>query len=303
MYQIQEFKSNGSDFIVLENADKSNQLTINLNEGGRVTLFKHQGHIIISDLETTSYSENFAAAILFPFANRIKDGMYSFKNNHYELPRNEGLNQNAIHGLVYDQLFSIGKREEKESHGLVALSYENQEFASGFPFRYLIEFTYVLSDFGLKLKFNIKNVGENTFPFTLGWHPYFKSTKISESYLKFHAINKFVVDDRGIVTGKSILNEALKLQLGDVVLDDVYEVSSNMAEFVTPMYKVKIQTVGDDNYLQIFTPKESNAIAIEPMVGISDSFNHKIGLKELAPNKNYQKEWSLAITSLIQNKK
>ena len=39
----------------------------------------------------------------------------------------------------------------------------------------------------------------------------------------------------------------------------------------------------------------TNAIAIEPMTGVSDSFNNKIGLKELSPGQCYGIEWQVNI--------
>jgi aldose 1-epimerase len=39
----------------------------------------------------------------------------------------------------------------------------------------------------------------------------------------------------------------------------------------------------------------TNAIAIEPMTGVSDSFNNKIGLKELSPGQCYEIEWQVNI--------
>jgi aldose 1-epimerase len=50
-----------------------------------------------------------------------------------------------------------------------------------------------------------------------------------------------------------------------------------------------------ENFLQLYTPINTNAIAIEPMTGISDSFNNKIGLKELLPDECYGIEWQIFI--------
>jgi len=50
-----------------------------------------------------------------------------------------------------------------------------------------------------------------------------------------------------------------------------------------------------ENFLQLYTPMNTNAIAIETMTGVSDSFNNKIGLKELSPRKNYDIEWVITV--------
>jgi aldose 1-epimerase len=45
--------------------------------------------------------------------------------------------------------------------------------------------------------------------------------------------------------------------------------------------------------LQLYTPKGLPLIAIEPMTGISNSFNNKIGLQVLKPNETYSITWNV----------
>jgi len=66
-------------------------------------------------------------------------------------------------------------------------------------------------------------------------------------------------------------------------------------EFYTPEYDLVLTSSEKENFLQLYTPMNTNAIAIEPMTGVSDSFNNKIGLKELFPGKNYDIEWVIVV--------
>jgi len=302
MYKFQKSITKTSNCVVLTNTDQSNKLVINLNEGARVNLYKHKGNPIISDLKNSSYSSSYAGAILFPFANRVKDGKYAFNNKNYELICNEPVNNNAIHGLVYNKVFSILDFEEKDNSVSVVLNYKEDDYTDGFPFKYSISVTYILSDQGLKLRIHIKNEGKHTFPFTLGWHPYFMSCDISQSQLILNSVKQFTTDTRGIVNEDGQTDHTSRFVLGGIQLDDGYAVASDMLEFITPRYHLKMQTDGSDNYLQVYTPEELNSIAIEPMVGISNSFNHRIGLKELKPNQTFDKEWSLEISSFEDNR-
>ena len=63
----------------------------------------------------------------------------------------------------------------------------------------------------------------------------------------------------------------------------------------------ELRFTANSNYLQLYTPNEIQAIAIEPMTGVSDSFNNKIGLKELNPRENYKIKWSLNILTNAKN--
>ena len=64
---------------------------------------------------------------------------------------------------------------------------------------------------------------------------------------------------------------------------------------LTPDYKVTLDAFGPKSYLQLFTPEDGNSIAIEPMTGVSDSFNNKIGFKVLRPNEAFKTRCTLKI--------
>ncbi|SHE67519.1 hypothetical protein SAMN05444278_10426 [Psychroflexus salarius] len=57
-----------SSLIKLSNSSQSIQLMVAPNEGGRVKSLKFRDYEIIGDLSQTSYQENYASAVLFPFA-------------------------------------------------------------------------------------------------------------------------------------------------------------------------------------------------------------------------------------------
>jgi aldose 1-epimerase len=51
------------------------------------------------------------------------------------------------------------------------------------------------------------------------------------------------------------------------------------------------------NYLQLYTTSHDDAIAIETMTGVSDSFNNGIGLKKLNLGEKFNVKWVLKISS------
>ncbi len=57
-----------SNLIKLSNSSQSIQLMVAPNEGERVKSLKFCEYEIIGDLSQTSYQENYASAVLFPFA-------------------------------------------------------------------------------------------------------------------------------------------------------------------------------------------------------------------------------------------
>ena len=142
---------------------------------------------------------------------------------------------------------------------------------------------------------NWKLDGATTFPFTLGWHPYFLSEDLFNSTLNFDSSQKLVFGERNITTGIESVENKSVFEIKDQQLDDCWMLNSNKIKFNTPRYQLLIESTEEDNFLQLYTPPKSNIIAIEPTTGVSDSFNNEIGLKVLNPDETYNIKWSLNI--------
>jgi len=87
----------------------------------------------------------------------------------------------------------------------------------------------------------------------------------------------------------------MPMQLSNIELDDGFSLSSNTVRFFTPEYNLELKSTSKENILQLYIPRERNAIAIEPMIGAADGFNNKIGLQDLRPNASYNVVWDLII--------
>ena len=80
-------------------------------------------------------------------------------------------------------------------------------------------------------------------------------------------------------------------------IDDAFLIKNNKVVLKTGNYTAKIISSIDNNYLQIYTPKNHKAIAVEPMTGVSDSFNNGIGLRQLDKNEKYKVDWLLDVVA------
>lgn len=297
MYTLLEVEDSTKEYIILSNSDSSSIVKICLDEGGRLTRFSFNNTEVIADEEPSNYKENFASAILFPFTNRIKNGKYVFDNVQYELVCNEKVKTNAIHGLVYDKTFSFLNKEIHSDFARITLAYNENDGCDGFPFKYSIKLEYTLNNSGLFLKVIVKNEDIKPFPFTLGWHPYFLSSNLDKSKLSFNSTEKLISDNHGIVIGKEQMLENMPLALKGRKFDDAYHLQSDMVSFITPNYQLQLKSSALNNYLQIFTPDSKKVIAIEPMTGVSNSFNNNIGKQVLNPEEDFLIEWQMKITN------
>lgn len=283
------------DFVELEDKRRITYAKIHLNLGGSLQKLKIDSHHLIKNLHPLTYNNTYASSILFPFSNRIADGMYYFKEKCYQFEINQTEENNALHGLVYDKTFKLVEQNSKEEEASVKLRYEEKKHTKGFPYTYIIELKYTLTSDNLSLSVTVKNTDTKTFPFTIGWHPYFNSSNLFKSSLHFKSVKSVIFDKRKITLGLKDINIDDKVMIKNKLLDDCYVLNLNEIKFETPNYNFVLSSSEKDNFLQLYTPKHANTIAIEPTTGISNSFNNGIGLKELKPNDDYNIIWNINI--------
>lgn len=281
-------------FVTLKHNNKLTLAKISLNEGGRLKELILKNKTIIKEIDGFKYSKSYASSVLFPFASRIENGKYTFNNKEYKLDCNDS-NKNALHGLVYNKTFKVVEVLETPNFSSVTINYKEKQKINGFPFKYSIALTYTLYKNEITLSVIIKNIDNTSFPFTLGWHPYFISDNLSRSILKFKSDQK-IKFNKNLITQKVIEEKTKKeFKIENKQLDDCFILSTDSVEFITPNYQIEITTNQLENYLQLYTPKDLPLIAIEPMTGISNSFNNKIGLQTLEPNQSHSVSWNVKL--------
>ncbi|WP_369385936.1 aldose 1-epimerase [Nonlabens tegetincola] len=225
----------------------------------------------------------------------MKDGVYNYNGKQLQLDINHKNENNAIHGFIYNKEFEVVDSKTSKSEALITLQYEETQLTKGFPYTYKVQLVYTLSKNGLTLTVVIMNTDSKTFPFTIGWHPYFISEDLYHSTVKFDCTKKVVLGDRMITTGTDDYLNQDHLQIEGKKLDDCFILNSDKIHFRTPAYDLEIASSSKDTYLQLYTPPKENVIAIEPTTGISDSFNNNIGLQTLEPESSYTVKWDLIL--------
>ncbi|MFK5959110.1 MAG: aldose 1-epimerase [Lutibacter sp.] len=294
MFQIKNIQNT----IIITDSITESYAKILLNLGGSLQELILDDKQIIKNLKPLSYDNSFSSAILFPFTCRIKNGNYLFNNNEYHLELNEN-NENALHGLVYNKKFKVVTQETTTDFASITLIYEETQKPKGFPFNFKLFLVYTLSHSSLNLEVKVINSDLTSFPFAIGWHPYFYSSDLFNSFLDFSSSKKLVFDDKMIpikIDEISPINK--KIQIKNTKFDDCYIINYKNLNFETPAYSINISSSSNENYFQLYTPNKINTIAIEPMTGPANSFNNKFGLKVLKPNKTYQLNWKIKLIKL-----
>jgi len=283
------------NYLELSSQNKEIYAKVDLILGGSLQVLKLNKKLIIEDLNPLPYEDTFASSVLFPYASRIKDGKYTFQQKDYTLKINKKEENNAIHGFVYNKTFEILEQKTSKAEASVKIQFIENNTTQGFPFKYTIQLLYTLTKSSLKLKVFIINNDVKPFPFTLGWHPYFYSSDLFNSFLFFNSDKKICFDERLILNGVNEITLEKGFQIKDSKLDDAYILNNNKISFKTPDYEIGISATSSNNFLTIYTPNKENTLAIEPCTGPSNSFNNKMGLQILQPRKEYQLTWEISL--------
>ena len=167
----------------------------------------------------------FHSAKLSPFACRISNRKYVF-NGHEHIISKLGLNNEAIHGLLYDVTFSVIESGANNDTAFVKLQYDYSKKDEGFPFNYCCIVTYTLGPNNtLGIETTIKNNSVEAIPVCDGWHPYFTlACKMDELSFEINADKILELNDNLVPTGNII--EYKKFQhseiIGNTILDNCF---------------------------------------------------------------------------------
>ncbi|MEM6722118.1 MAG: aldose 1-epimerase [Bacteroidota bacterium] len=292
MFQIQEQHS----IVEISNTNSQAVASINLEEGGRLVEVTLNDKKVISEQAYFPYSQSSASAIMFPFVNRVQDGMYSFEGETYQLLCNEIEKNNAIHGLLYTRRFKVFETHVSQAAAIITLQHRYDGSTAGFPFPFDFFVTYTITETTLNVRMKVVNKGAKAFPFTIGWHPYFVSENLYDSFIDFNCSEEYTTtDDRSITNGTTPHTLSMPFQLKNHPFDTAYKLATPEIGFRTPTYKLTITGNASQNFVQFFTPSTKNIIAIEPTVGLSNSFNNGIGLQTLGAYKAYEIAWHVEV--------
>ncbi|OIO81776.1 hypothetical protein AUJ84_00055 [Candidatus Pacearchaeota archaeon CG1_02_32_132] len=251
-------------------------------------------------------NEWFKGAKLSPFPNRIENGRYLFGNKIFRLPINVASENNAIHGFLYNKVFTLKDLFESKEKASIVLEYKYNEEENGFPFRFILTIAYTLNSKGLKVETEILNIGDKKMPIADGWHPHFTfNEQVDDLYLQMPTVEKIIVNERMIPTGKTeeFENFSQKSIISKTKFDTGFKIKTTGMVKTSLFSKKKNATIvlwqeaekNKYNHLQVFIPPSRKSIAIEPMTSNTNAFNNKDGLIILKPNEAFSASYSVGL--------
>lgn len=299
MFSVLQKNINGFDLVELKDESSGTSAAVIPAYGAILHAFtvQHNGsplNVVDSSFEDLKNIEGggFKSCKLSPFVCRLKDARYHFGERDYQVEKFL-LGKHAIHGLLYDAVFSIVELTAGEDKASLLLKHAYRAGDEGYPFYYDCWVKYELSCYNeLSISTTVVNKDEGLIPVSDGWHPYFTfRNQIDGLQLEFQSKEIVEFDEDLLPTGKKLPYQefgSLKF-IGTTKLDNCFV--ANFAEcqpmlvLRDPAKKLQLEIIPDRSYpyLQIYTPPHRESIAIENLSSAPDAFNNGMGIVTLAP--------------------
>jgi aldose 1-epimerase len=267
----------------------------------------------------------FGGAVLIPYANRIRGKLSAdgktitarILNREVTLPANAGgrrpgAEQYAMHGLILDSAVGSLERRTTEEEDSLRGTLQAGDFGWGWPSRTELTFENVLRPGSFRLTVTARNVGDETLPIGIGWHPYFRlpSGRREQARLHLPARSRTLVNDYDEVlpTGEVVPIAGTPYDfsmpggraMGGLFLDDCFvdlEAAGGqvVAEVVDPaaFYGLRVAAAAPPvRAFQVYAPPDQGFLAVEPQLNWADPFGAqwgadvKTGMALLAPGES-----------------
>lgn len=237
-------------------------------------------------------TNGFRSAKLSPFVCRMHKGSYSLAGQNYTTQK-WYLGEHAIHGLLYDAVFTVTDTFASTEKAAVTLEYHYPGSDPGYPFPYTILINWQLTN-GNRLTVTTTVFHHHTtaIPMADGWHPYFTlGTPVDDCTLQFDSDTQLEYNADLLPTGKKITDSRFRegCSLQGIQLDNSFELATDTGQPTCVLKNRQLQLTIEPgkNYpiLQVYIPAHRNSIAIENLSGAPDNFNNGMGLIMLAPNE------------------
>ncbi|MGD0809117.1 MAG: aldose epimerase [Acidimicrobiales bacterium] len=289
--------------------------------GDRQAVVTEQGatlHRVVwdgTDLLNFASDDGYAAhggygQLLAPWPGRIRNAVYEFEGERFELAVTDRKETAAIHGWV--RWLTWQPRE----HAADRVTLRCRVLAMpGYPFPLEFEQSYAWQNYGLENVTTVTNLGDRTAPFGWGVHPYFMAggQGIDDCLLHVPA-SKYFGSNADLspvlpavpVDGtefdyrepRAIGTSKLDVTLTDLARDGDGRIVVSLR---APDGSISVTCKYDEpiNYVQLFTgdtlgEHQREGVAIEPYTCAPDAFNNGLGLLRLAPGSSLRVRWTIS---------
>lgn len=232
----------------------------------------------------------FKSAKLSPFVCRMRKGDYTFNGRQYHITGHY-LGEHVIHGLLFDQTYTVNGSDSEDDHVSVTLGFEYKATDPGYPFPYKLSVTWKLGAGNrLTVTTTVSNQHTHPVPYADGWHPYFAlGGSVDEWMLQFNSGIQLEYDADLLPTGKKFADTRFEngILLKGIELDNSFELPAANPVCTLSSASIRLTIEPGPGYpiLQLYIPPHRQSIAIENLSGAPDNFNNGMHLLLLPPKE------------------
>lgn len=244
-----------------------------------------------NDLRNNFEGLGFKSAKLSPFVCRLNNATYQYLGQKYTVEKFL-MNGHAIHGLLYNVVFTVTEKYAGEDCARVKLAHAYRGEDKGYPFRYECIVTYELRKGNhLKITTQLINNDAGTIPVSDGWHPYFTlGEKVDGLLLQMKTKSKVEFNEALLPTGNVLLYTEFTQPkaIGALEMDNSFKCDFSqeqpMCTLTSTVNNIRLEIYPESSYpfLQVYIPPHRNSIAIENLSSAPDAFNNNMGLEFIA---------------------
>lgn len=255
-------------------------------------------------------SHSMGGAILIPYPNRIRGKLLAdgksietkINGKKVILPANWSSAGNtkgekvAMHGLILKRSMNEVTIRSDSSKAQVTGILNAGDFDGRWIGQSKLTTTCILSDNNFSFTATIENVGNESLPVAVGWHPYFQFPSKKRDQIRLHVPARSMVPVNNyedvfpigeiipVNCTKYDLRESSGVPLKNIFFDDSFtdlekdEENNSITEMIDPAANYGVRIYANDvvRTIQIYAPPEKNFVAIEPQFNLTDPFNENI---------------------------
>ena len=216
---------------------------------------------------------------LVPYSNRIRDGRFEFAGQTVQLPLNFGDHPHSIHGHGWQNPWQVTEQITEQAADCVTLQYRHA--ADAWPFSYLAEQIFRLSDGGLSINLRLVNLGDRPMPAGLGLHPYFPTTP--EARIEAAVDGAWLTDGEIMPAAWEPVPAEWDMARGCAVkcmsCDNLFTGWGGTARITWPEWGRGLTMTASPNlgYLVVYAPSGEDFFCAEPVSHCTDAFNNADG--------------------------
>lgn len=280
-----------------------------VQRGGALRQLTFQGRDLVVPFDAAAPIPDYRGIIAAPWPNRIADGSYRHDGAVLHLPLNEPARQTALHGLVFDQLWTL-HAGSADSLTLVC----DLGDSPGYPFGLALQLDYRLDTAGLHTTVTANNTGAGSAPYGVCPHPYLLAGESpldqwvlelpAETFLEVTTDRLLPLDTRPVAghefdfrTPRTIGATEIDHAFTDIKYDD----GGTARVMVRDPTGTGVGMSWDRNcpWLQVHTADKPApmpnrlGLAVEPMTCPPDAFNSGQDLVRLKAGLVHEARWSI----------